>query len=122
MKDSYEIHNFDGSNWEEYIKLSGIEKASAGGRGCHQARRFWLVAVREAGSWVSSISHDAAAASMREGVQAMTAPAGIRAGQRGGTLVRTDGVRPDWNDDASESISLKTRMIRASILLNIAAK
>ena len=40
----------------------------------------------------------------------MTAPAGIRAGQRGGTLFRTDGVRPDWNDEASESISLKTRM------------
>ena len=47
---------------------------------------------------------------MREGVQAMIAPAGITAEQRGGTLESTLGVRPDWNNDVSECISLKTRM------------
>jgi hypothetical protein len=31
-------------------------------------------------------------------------------GLRGGTLARTGNVRPDWNDEVSESISVRTQL------------
>ena len=41
------------------------------------------------------------------GVQAMIAPAGMAAGRRGGHWQGQVAVRPDWNDEASESMKLE---------------
>jgi hypothetical protein len=47
------------------------------------------------------------ALSMRTGVQATIGPAGMAAGARGGTLASGSSVRPDWNDEPSESMWLE---------------
>jgi len=47
------------------------------------------------------------ALTMRAGVQATSGPAGIATGARGGTLASGSNVRPDWNDEPSESMGFE---------------